>query len=525
MKNLFVFVSLIALTGASVSAFYFFITHPRQMVENQPAALHQDRMASDSMAEQESLTGGMIAPIENQLKALKRNDIFEAYDTPSSSDFLDTVSFEDFKALVLKNPLLTQFDDYTYRKHIKAGEQGNVIVSLNPEMEPLTLEYQVKNEGEEGWKIQYMQVLSDASTKASGQQLGADKLIQTIKDVLKRLKEKEYEKVYDDFIASRIKKNTPEEKFESFFNSIPAFSTYQTMNIKEPYIENSLGLVGVDLINEEGTTAVEFSLQEEDHAWKITGIHVEKGVEPAAPEQNTPPGFKSRDLITVLQSFLDSLQRGDITSAYKNFTTDWYQEANSLDQFKEFIQRHPELGKGTSSTFDKIAFNNNIATITGKLFLSNSLYLPVEFDLLQEDGKWKILHIFTYPVAHLPTTSQENTSTSNSMTIGKIVMGTRVNSEGDILNSTSKLTLPVDDIYVNIYIQNGAPGNTVTAVLRHITSGSEIAPITVPVTEKGNSRITLVFSPPSKGWPQGSYQIRVSLSNSEYKTFSFTISD
>jgi hypothetical protein len=260
------------------------------------------------------------------------------------------------------------------------GEEGTATVILNPDDEAVSLEYHVTYDGNESepWKIQFMQIIPNPSASEPDNQPTPSQMMSTVKQLLDILKKKDYVTFYNHFISSDIKRKNSQEQFEAFFKVNSIFSTYQSFNLKEPYIENNHGLITVELQNEEGRTTVEFSLKTEDHDWKVTGIRVEKPLEmnPSIEDKNVK-GFKSRDLITVIQSFLSSLQKGDMAAAYKKFTSGFFQEANSLDQFKEFIQKHSELTKGSSSSFEKIMFNNNIATLSGKLHLSNSLYLPV----------------------------------------------------------------------------------------------------------------------------------------------------
>ena len=292
-------------------------------------------------------------------------------------------------------------------------------------------------------------------------------------------------------------------------------------------MEGQRALVALDITNEEGVTEVEISLRIENKAWKVTGIHIDKATERAPSKVDSHmQGFKTRDLMTVIHAFLNSLHNGNMAVAYQKFTSEFFQEANTLEQFKEFIAKHSELTQDLPSSFEKIMFNNNIATLAGKLYLSNAMYLPVEFDLVQDNDKWKILHIYTYPVVQEKTSSEEKEQIiepSRSLLIDKIVVGTEVNNEGSILNPSNKLTLKNEDIYINLFIQNGTLGTPVTVVLRYVPGGSEIAPVTAALTENGNNRLSFIFSPPPKGWPKGLYQVRVSVLNKEYKTFGFTI--
>ncbi len=487
--------------------------------------IHINTISSDK----DSATAEMIAPIESQLTSLKKKDILEAYKAPTSEEFMESTSFENFKTFIMRNPLLTQFDDYSYEGHSMRGKNGVITVLFNPDKEDkaVSLEYHVKQNENGPWKIQYMQIAEEGSATESNKPLSRAQMVSTIKQAIELLKKKEIKTFYNRFIAPEIKQSNSEDKFEQFFKINSVFTNYQSINIKDPYIENNRGLVTVELYNEEGVTTIEMSLKVVDNNWKITGIHIDKVPETnLSTEDKDAKGFKSRELINVIQSLLSSIQKGETAQAYKKFTSGYFQEANSLEQFKEFIEKHPELKGGSSSSFEKIMFNNDIATISGKLYLSNSVYIPVEFDLVQENGKWKILHIFTFPVVHqkvLPLSEKNAQASNESLVISKIIVGTKINGEGAILDPSLKLTAKTDDLYVNLFIQNGTSGISLTVTLRHVLSGSEMPPFTTTLTENGNSRLSFVFSPPPHGWPKGPYQLRVQSSTKDYKTFGFTI--
>jgi hypothetical protein len=467
----------------------------------------------------------MIAPVKHQLECLQKGDILKAYQNTSSKDFIEATSFENFKIFVVRNPLLSQFDHYTYQKHMMQGKSGKVEVILNPDAEAMPVVYYIrKNEDGKEWKIQYMQIMADSGD--STQSANADQMMATLKEIMDILKKKDYVHFYNDFIASDVQKTTSEEAFEDFFTNNPIFFNYYSYNIKEPYLENQRALVTLDITNEEGVSVVEISLRIQNNLWKVTGIHMDKVVEKApVKEDSNMQGFKTRDLMTVIHAFLNSLQKGNTSLAYQKFTSEFFQQSNSLDQFKDFIAKHKELTQEVPSSFEKIIFNNNIATIAGKLFLSNTTYLPVEMDLIQDNDKWKILHIYTYPVVQEKMAPENELilEPSKALIIDKIIVGTKVNNEGAILNPSDKLSIENEDIYVNLFIQNGTVGSPVTIALRHVPSGSEIAPITAALTENGTNRLSFIFSPPPKGWPKGPYQVRVSVLKKEFKTFGFTI--
>ena len=353
-------------------------------------------------------------------------------------------------------------------------------------------------------------------------------MIAVVKAQLEALKQKNYDKAYNDFIAKEVQKETTFETFKNFLKTYPAMINYQSINIKEPVIEGDAGQLVVELINEEGTTDVDYTLALKEGVWKVMGIHISKLPEnvPQTGQEAAEKGFKTRDLLNVIHSFLNVVRNKDFSSAYNQFTSQNFHENNSLKDFEDFMQKHPEFLKSSGSSFEKLTYNNNIATFNGKLFLSDKMYMPVEFDLIQDEGKWKILHIFTYPIVQNEdeaSSKSSKASVSNAIEFTKVLLGTKVDDEGNIQSPTTAFKTNSGDINVNLFIHNGAAGSKIEIVLRHVESSSEIGPVSATLADNGDSRLSFVFSPPPNGWPKGSYQIRVSSSTKVYKTFAFTV--
>lgn len=478
----------------------------------------------DDPVSESSETGKLITPIENQLDSFRKNDLVGAYKGIVSKEFEKETPFEKFKTFVMGNPVLTEHKTYYYKEHHSEGDKGFATVVLDPDGQAIFLEYKLTQE-EGRWHIAAMRIIppTDAKTHAI-----AMDMISTITKQLDLLKKRDIDSAYNEFIAGEQKKETTLEKFRDFIKNYPAFTNYTSMNVKEPYIENNIGKITIELLNDEGTTVVDYTLGFEDNAWKIWGMHVQSIPSTTSSVENTEgsKGLKTRDIITVIQNFLKALQEKDFKKAYDEYLSKGFKSTNPFNTYEEFFKKHPEFIKSTSSNFDKLIFNNNIATFSGHLILTDEMIMPVEFDLIQEEGGWKILYISALP-AYKPSKtdsalSDKQKAAGKPLEFKKVILGNAIDEEGDIIKPSTTFKSNSGDIYIRLYIENSIPGIKIELVLRHVESGSSIKPVSAQLDEEGNTVVTFVFSPPQKGWPKGNYQLRVS-SAQAHKTFTFKV--
>ncbi len=481
--------------------------------------------ASDS--ELSSATKALIEPVEGQMQALLDNDIAKAYNDYSSEQFKKGTTLEKFKTFISEYPALTQHHQYDYKEHYSEEDTGIVTILLNPDEHPLIIQYRLlKEKGD--WKINSMRIRTISANKS--QPDDAAGMIKVVEEQLEAIKQGDFKKAYHDYVGPSLQQEATLEDFKNFMRGYPAFEQHQSVNILEPYTENEQGWLTVELQSGKGKTVAEYVLEKDGNSWKVIGVHVTSSPEEEAEGYDTDSGsFKTRDLIGAIQTFLKEIQSKNLSNAY-NLTSTQFRNENTLKAFEEFIKSHPEFFKSNSSTFEKLVFNNNIATIIGEIIHSDTQSLPVEFDLIQEEGQWKILHIFTHPVIDKSNgigaaAESEKETSAKPMEFVKAIFGTHVDDNGNIADPSAVITNIPGDIYANVYVKNGVEGKNVDVLLRHVESGSSIPVIHASLQENGDTILTLIFSPPSKGWPVGTYQLKMSAEENkgEFKTFTFKV--
>lgn len=465
--------------------------------------------------EAENSTASMIAPVEKQLRALKAEDLQTAYTGLVSRPFMQQTPFEAFREFVKAHPLLTTFERYDFKEHSLEDRRGLVTIILNPTKEALPVSYQlVMDDGE--WQILNMQVDQLAKKES------AEGMISLVREQLSLLQQGKIRQVYDDLISKKTQEEVPFETFQGFILRYPALSNHTSVNILDPSIEKEVGRLVTEVKNDQGTMVIDYHLTEESGRWKIAGMHISSTPEEGSTTSNSPSSYKIRDLIQVIEQFLTALREKDLNKAY-DYTSKEFQYSNNQADFNQFFEQHPEFAASKESSFSKEIFNNAIATFSGHLILSDTKMMPVEFDLIQQEGKWKILHLYALPIEELPKKPSSAIQEGGSIEFGPLQLGNQVDDVGHILNSKTVFSPDAGDLYALLKIDHSIPGIEITIVLRHVESGSSLKPVTATLTKTGDETLTFLFSPPPKGWPKGSYQLRVSSSTQQFKTYNFSV--
>lgn len=484
---------------------------------------YRKRVTEDTV----NATAAMIAPIKEQLQALRNGDLIEAYKNLVSKQFQKQTPFESFKAFVIAHPILNQHQNYDFKEHEIVDNRGIATILLHDEeasSKTTPVEYRMINEDGQ-WKILLMRVAAQDMEKETLQtpEKGPDTsaMIEMVRRELSLFEEGKIRKVYDEMIAKETQASVSFDNFQTFVQTYPAFSHHTAVNIREPSMDKGVGRIVAELIDDNGTTVVEYNVSFEEGSWKILGMHIASIPEESVVEE-TPSSYKMRDLINVIEAFLAALRSKETVKAYE-LTSKEFQYANSQNDFDLFFTKHPEFAQSQSSRFEKETFNNAIATFSGHLILADNKIMPVEFDLVQQDGQWKILHLYALPLENAPQESQNASSNAKTFEFTNLQLGTKVDDEGHILNPTQVFKTDAGDIFARLAIRNGTAGMEITLTLRHIESGSTLKPVSAKLNDNGDDTLTFLFSPPPKGWPKGSYQMRAASSSNVFKNFTFTV--
>lgn len=98
-------------------------------------------------------------------------------------------------------------------------------------------------------------------------------------------------------------------------------------------------------------------------------------------------------LVDVVDKQLEALRSGNIDAAYQDYTSKDFKNATTLEQFRQFIDTYPILINNHSAQFPQRSIKDHITILKGKLMANDQTTAPVEYRLIKEDGKWKILSV------------------------------------------------------------------------------------------------------------------------------------
>jgi hypothetical protein len=101
----------------------------------------------------------------------------------------------------------------------------------------------------------------------------------------------------------------------------------------------------------------------------------------------------TESLVDVIDDQLEALRKSDVSAAYQEYTSNEFRNTMSPDEFQKFIHAHPILTNNQSAHFTERSIQKHKGTIRGNLTSSDHVKVPVEYELVKENGQWKILSL------------------------------------------------------------------------------------------------------------------------------------
>lgn len=103
--------------------------------------------------------------------------------------------------------------------------------------------------------------------------------------------------------------------------------------------------------------------------------------------------WATSDLMPPIERQFDALKRGDMQAAYAETATA-FRDSVSLPQFEAFVKRYPSLSRNADHNFSERSVDaNGTGHVKGTLKDDRGGVLPIEYQLVKENGQWKILGI------------------------------------------------------------------------------------------------------------------------------------
>lgn len=339
---------------------------------------------------------------------------------------------------------------------------------------------------------------------------------------LESLRHHDISKAYSSYTSKDFQAATSLDQFRNFIDAYPVFLNNQSAHFTQRSIEHNIGTLRGNLTSlDHIKTPIEYKLIKEDDKWKILSIRLLK----PGNIQNAKEAEHAEDLIEVTKSQLKDIQDQKLAEAYQNFSSQEFKDATSEEAFREFIKRYPILNHYRVVSFHKPTIRNGVGTLS-VILQSEQIAAYVKYYLIYEDQKWKIWSMRILS----PTEEEEkkeaepeaDESQKEAMNLGKILLGEKVDQEGQIQDAKTTFQSSLDDLYVDIEVKDGLKGSIVYLSLQHLESGSSI-PAKAEIDENGDTMLLSVFSPPASGWPKGNYKLVVTTSSGLNKVVDFEV--
>jgi len=472
---------------------------------HQPIAIAEPENTKNIDSTSQKNLEQMFQSIRNQLNLLKNKKIEENYNQYTSKEFKTATSLEQFEQFLKQYPEFEEFQNLRFGDTNLENGLRHVKVYLGIGKEESTLDYWMTPE-DGTWKIWGIQVeksLNYPTIPASEM----EPLSQAIKEQLSALHDQDLSKAYYAFASKDFEKSTSFDGFKSFIGDYPIFTEYQSYQILDGVKENNLRLIRVVLEKEGQKYPVNYQFINEKNRWKIWGMQILDNT-----EENTQTSEDMKEIKETIQGQMEAIRNQDISKAYYAFTSHDFQEETSRDSFAKFIEMNPVIAKNTSSEIVNQNLDENRADITVKIS-SNKNSKIYHYLLTYEGNRWRVVSIHT---------DAEPPSSQHSI-IEKGVLGTEVDLQGKVVQPSQSFTTDNKNITLNLYIKNAKKSETVSATLYHVESNSHIEPVSVTLSEDGDSVVSFVFSSPAQGWPEGTYHIDTKTSSGAEKTFEFQV--
>lgn len=506
-----------------------------------------EKEAEEELSEQEEGIL-LIAPIDAQLRALRDKDVNRAYYESVSENFRKATSIQDFTKFIENYPIFFTHKNIDLAVQNRQDDRADVTVILDPNKEPVTVDYQmIKEDGK--WKVWNIRVISPVPSGIAALLSDVDSLIQPVKEQLEALSENDLRNAYDDYTSEEFKQITSFEVFRQFLDDFPAIIDHDKVEFNNPEIEKGTGTVVAEFTNKDGITAIQYTLGIEKEQWKIWRIELmtqpEKPVEdikekkmkpivPATtslevptediPSSDTSIGISKEEFINVISSQLKEIREGNFIQAYEQFTSSGFKKEIPLAKFEEFLNNYPALKQNSSYEFEKPKLINATGILTGKLTSSDYVTHPVEYRFTKENGEWKISQMKIFPPLKREEVKHGIVEVKTlPISFSRFDVGTQMSPAGLVNDPSTKIKSDTGKIFINLYVNNGIKGTVVQLFLLHQESDSSLPPISTTLQQDGDSIVSFVFSPPTEGWPPGSYKAHASSSTGISTDFNFKI--
>lgn len=238
--------------------------------------------------------------------------------------------------------------------------------------------------------------------------------------------------------------------------------------------------------------------------------------------------FMSRsDISSTAIKQLALIKKGDIQAAY-DMTSKGFKEATTFDVFESYVNSNPIFNDYKKINFTENQKKDDTGYLKGIIEGAGGGQMSAEYQLIREDGTWKILAIRLTPIgvdtseANMQTTTDDQ-ATTQTPAIHGILVSDEADNDGYVEETKTVVPRSAKKIFATVMIISPTPDINVEASLKHIPSGVILGPIESKTTKTGNIMKAFSFTREKQLWPAGEYEIDVKLSSGDTQSIQFEV--
>lgn len=211
---------------------------------------------------------------------------------------------------------------------------------------------------------------------------------------------------------------------------------------------------------------------------------------------------------------LESLKNHGLTEAYYGYTSNEFQEATSLEKFKEVLRSFPYLMQVSQVKVLEQEIKDSLATLKLALTSEEGRSFTMEYQLIKDEGKWKILYfkLLKEPAAQ------------SDLQFDQILVSEKATDKGEVISPSETIKNPSGPLFVNLVLSHATKGDFITLMLASPELKIQSPPLEHIVENTAKRYVAyFTFSPPTAGWPKGTYLVVARSQKGSEKSFNFII--
>lgn len=442
--------------------------------------------------EKQKILEEVRAPILSQLTAIRQGSLEKAYFEETADEFKTATPIDHFKRFINSFP---EIKDSRYEEFVdlsSANGQATVELALHTPSKSMKLVYEmIQDKGR--WKIFSMQVVPfEQQSDVSEEDL--THIEKAVRNELDLISSGKLDEAYA-LTSKAFKAGTTKVEFDSFIKENPFLEKTSELKIKK-WIDRNVGKALVEIPEENEVNIVDFTLFKEEGEWKIWGIEIKQGEASGFPSKGEDERFVS--------NLLSALREGKLQEAYDLFMADDFKKITSLQEFKQFVKSSPFLQASQKvRLYDRAVLNNK--SIVKMEFIQNSgdNSEVVEFDLIKEGNKWKVIGIKILDLS--PDDTMEELNRQEGLDASLEIL-----SPARIVHGSYQIKKSASNLQAILTIEKAWEGEKMDVRLTHLESGQVLLEKIIPMEKSGTVSLPLFIKAPEGGFATGKYELLLS---------------